>query len=155
MFLREQSGVGEAVVVRFAENDVVENADAEDLRGFDQAVCAVAIFPRGNWISGGMVMNENDRSRAGQNSGFPYLPLMNNRSGMASYTDCVVADGSVFGIKRNRDKMLSVKCCELLPKGVKKLAGILEFRIFCEGILRFPHKHDPVTGKHVFESIHA
>jgi hypothetical protein len=29
MFLNDQSGVGEAVVIIFAENDVVENADAE------------------------------------------------------------------------------------------------------------------------------
>ena len=35
VFLGKQSGVGEAVVIIFAEYDVVENADAEDLRGFD------------------------------------------------------------------------------------------------------------------------
>jgi hypothetical protein len=30
MFLAKQSGVGEAVVVRFAEDDVVEHPDAEN-----------------------------------------------------------------------------------------------------------------------------
>ena len=45
MFLGEQSGVGEAVVIIFAEDDVVKYTDAEDFRGFDQAVRAVTIFP--------------------------------------------------------------------------------------------------------------
>lgn len=40
----EKSGVGEAVVVSEAEDYVVKNADAEDFRGFDQAVGALAVF---------------------------------------------------------------------------------------------------------------
>jgi hypothetical protein len=52
----EHSGIGEAIVVRFAEDDVVENADAEDLRGFDQAVGTVAVFTRGSWVARGVIM---------------------------------------------------------------------------------------------------
>ena len=54
MFLGKQSGVGKAVLISFAEDDVVKHADAEDLRGFDQAVGAVAIFARRSRISGRM-----------------------------------------------------------------------------------------------------
>jgi hypothetical protein len=60
MFLGEQTGVGETVVVIFAEYDVVKNADAEDLRGFDQTVCAVAIFPRGSGLSRRMLCGVQD-----------------------------------------------------------------------------------------------
>ena len=54
IFLGEQSGVGEAVVIGLSEDDMIKDADAEDLRGFDQAVGAVAIFARRSRISGRM-----------------------------------------------------------------------------------------------------
>ncbi len=41
----EHSGVGEAEVVRLAEDDVVEHPDAEDLRCFDQTIRAFPVFP--------------------------------------------------------------------------------------------------------------
>jgi hypothetical protein len=153
VFLGEQSGVGEAEVVGFADYDVVKNADAEDFGRFDQPACAFAVFTRGSGISRGVVMNEDDRSRAGQNSGFPDLPLMHDRGGKASNADRMVADGSVFGIKCDRHKMLSIKRSEFFAKAVKKLSRVLEFRISSEVILRFPHKHDPVTGKNILESL--
>jgi hypothetical protein len=46
MFLGKQSGVGKAEIVVLTENDVVKNADSEDLRCFGQAVRAIAVFPR-------------------------------------------------------------------------------------------------------------
>lgn len=76
MLLGEQTGVSEAVVVVFAEYDVVKNADAEDLGGFDQAVRAVAVFPRGSRISGGVVVQEHNRRRGVQQcclEAFPWL----------------------------------------------------------------------------------
>ncbi len=47
MFLGKQSGVGEAEIVVFADYDVVKNADADDFQGFNQAVCAAAVFWEG------------------------------------------------------------------------------------------------------------
>ena len=74
--VREHSGVGEAVVIRLAENDVVEHSDPEDLRRSCQPVGAFAVFPRWRRISGRMVMQEYDGSRALQDGGledFPWL----------------------------------------------------------------------------------
>ena len=151
----EQSGVGEAVIVGLAEDDVVEHADAEDFRCFDQAACALAVFSRGSWVSGRVVMHEHDRSRAVQQCCLETFPWMNNRGGQASNAYRVIADGSVLGINGYQEEMLAVERREFLPKAVEKLAGVLEFRIFREGILRFLHKHDPVSGKHVLEFLHG
>jgi hypothetical protein len=52
----KQSGVGKAEIVVLTESDVVKNADSEDLRSFDQAVCAVAVFPRERRVSTRMIM---------------------------------------------------------------------------------------------------
>ena len=46
MFLGKQSGVGEAVIVGLAEDDVIEHPDAEDLRRRGKPVSAFAVFPR-------------------------------------------------------------------------------------------------------------
>jgi phosphopantetheine adenylyltransferase len=58
IFLGEQSGVGEAVVIGLSEDDMIKDADAEDLRGFDQAVCTVAVFARGSGISRRVIVVE-------------------------------------------------------------------------------------------------
>ena len=55
MLLGKQSGVGKTVIISFAEDNVVENADAEDFRCFNQAVRAVAVFTGRRRISGRMV----------------------------------------------------------------------------------------------------
>jgi hypothetical protein len=80
---------------------------------------------------------------------------MNDRGRQASDADRVIADGSVLRINGYKKEMLTVECSEFFSKGLKELAGVLEFRIFREGILRFPHKHDPVSGKHVLEFLHG
>jgi len=57
MFLGKQSGVGEAVIVGLAKDDVVKNSDAEDLRCFDQAVCAVRPVGNGRVLENSVVPN--------------------------------------------------------------------------------------------------
>ena len=49
--LSKRPGVGKTVVIIFAEYDMVKYADAEDFGGFNQAVRAVAVFPRGSGVS--------------------------------------------------------------------------------------------------------
>jgi hypothetical protein len=49
-FVGEDSGVGEAEVLRFA--DMVEYPVSEDLRGPSQPAGALAVFPRWGWIFG-------------------------------------------------------------------------------------------------------
>jgi len=113
-FLGEKSGVGKAVIIILAEDDVVENADAEDLRGFNQAVGAVAVFPRGSRISRRMVMQEHNGRRGVQQCCLEAFPWMNDRCRQAADTYGVVANGSVLRIKGNKDKMLAIKCREFL-----------------------------------------
>jgi len=74
MFLGKQSGVGKAEIVVLTENDVVKNADSEDLRSFGQALRAVAVLARGSRVSGRMVVQEHDRRRAVQQCRFPNGP---------------------------------------------------------------------------------
>jgi len=151
----EQSGVGETVIVGLAKNDVVEDPDAEDLRRFNQAASTVTVFPRGSRISARVVMDEDDRSSAVQQCGLETFTRMHDRGRQTSNADRMVADGSVLAVKRDHEEVLAVKCRKFLPEALKKLPGVMEFRVFREGILRFPHKHYPVTGKNVLEFLHG
>ena len=71
-FLKERvckhSGVGEAVLVRIAADDVVENADAQNCSGFDKSDGAVAIFAAWSGIAGRVRMGANDRRTIGDYS---------------------------------------------------------------------------------------
>jgi hypothetical protein len=80
-------------------------------------------------------MDKDDPSRAVQQCGFPYFSWVHDGRGQASNAYRVIPDGSVLGIKGNQKEMFSVECRKLLPKRVKELAGVLELRIFREGIL--------------------
>ncbi len=65
----EDSSVGEAEVVRLAEDDMVEHPDSEDFRSCRQPVGAFAVFPRRYRISGGIIVQEDD----GGNPGHPFF----------------------------------------------------------------------------------
>ncbi len=155
MFLSEQSGVGEAIVIGRAEDDVVEYPDAEDLRGFDQAVRAVTVFPRGSRIARRVIVQEYDGSRVLQNSGFEDFPWVHDRGGKASHADRVIADRPVLAVERDHEKELTVEGGELLAECIEEFAGVLVSRIAGEGILCLLHQHDSVSGEQVQEFLHA
>jgi hypothetical protein len=67
----------------------------------------------------------------------------------------VISDSPVFAVKRDQKEVLAIQNRKLLAEAVKKLSGVLEFRVLPEGILRFLHKHDPVTGENVLEFLHV
>src|SRR5512139_940666 len=94
----EDPGVSETEVLRFAEDHVVKHADAEDLRGGSQPVGAFAVFARWRRIAGWMVVQENERRRAVQQSRLEAFTRMNDRGGKAPDADRMVADRPVFAV---------------------------------------------------------
>ena len=124
----EESGVGEAEIIRLAEDDMVEHPDSEDLRRRRQPVGAFAVFPRWVRISRRMVVQEYDGSRILQNSGLENFPWVYDRGGEASHADRMVADRPVFAVERDHEKELTVEGGELLAECFEEFAGVLVFR---------------------------
>jgi len=67
----------------------------------------------------------------------------------------MVSDSPVLAIEGDQKEVLAIKRGELLAETIEKLARVLELWICGEGIFRFSYQHDPVTGKHVLESLHG
>ena len=67
----------EAVV---AEDDVVQQFDAEDLAGFRQPLRDAAIFGAGGRVAAGMVVGDDDGGGAGDDRIFVHKSILWNRS---------------------------------------------------------------------------
>ena len=49
-----------AIMVRFGDNNVIAERDAEQLSGGSKLLCERCIFLAGNWIAGRMIVHDNN-----------------------------------------------------------------------------------------------
>lgn len=97
--LLDKAGVGEAVVICIAADDVVEDADAEGGAGLNEPDHAVAIIPAWGGISGRVIVQADDGGAVGHDGWIENPTGMNYRSAEAPLTHQVHPDQVVLSIE--------------------------------------------------------
>lgn len=95
-----------------AYDDMVQDLDAQELTAFLQSLGYLDIFLGRGGITGGVVMNQDNRGSAFFDSGFEYFTGMNQAAGQAAYADGFDGYDTVLAVEENRYKVLPVQVAQ-------------------------------------------
>jgi len=118
------AGIRKAEIVLVAQDDMVQNANAQDPAGARKPLRTLAIFATGSGISRRMVVQENQRRRAVAHRRGKDLPGMHDRCAQTPYRYQDLADELIFRIEVQGNEMFAVGSKKLCPVAQEEIAAI-------------------------------
>lgn len=121
----QPAGAGEAVGAEFADDDVVEEFDAEDFAGFARSVSHLGVFHAGGWVARRMIVDQDDGRGVGEDRCFIEFTRMGAGLIKGANGYHVHADNDVLRVEHDRNEFLTVGFEELVAQDRNDVIGIV------------------------------
>jgi hypothetical protein len=107
---------------------VIEDADAEQLSGFDQPLGDREVLLAGLGVAGGMIVNEHHRGSGSDYRRAEYLPWVDDRGVEAADGDCLATHDLVPRVQEQNEKVLAGLLAELGADDSRYIVRAADFR---------------------------
>ncbi len=108
--------VGEAVVVFFGEDEMVEESNPKEVAGLAQSFGQDAIFGTGRDVPGRMIMGTEPGTGIHEDQWFEDFAGMDNRQVQRARRDDIYSDELVLGVQTTDEELLSVQTVKQWPE---------------------------------------
>ena len=100
--------IGKTEMAVFAQNDMIQQRDAEELGALAESLREDAIFLARGRVAGWVVMGTDERGGVHENEGFKHLSRMDDGESQRAHRDDIDADDPVFGIESADEELLAI-----------------------------------------------
>ena len=101
--------IGETIETVVAENEMVEQPDAQEVSSFPQACGERPILSARCGISGRVVMNGQNRTGVEEDRGFEHFTRVHNTESERADRDDIHADADVLGIETTDEELFAIE----------------------------------------------
>ena len=108
--------IGKTEMAVFAQNDMIQQRDAEELSALAESLREEAIFLARGRVAGWVVMGTDERGRIHQDQRLKDFTRMDDGQGQRADRDDIDPDDAVFGIESAHEELFSIQAVKAGPK---------------------------------------
>jgi hypothetical protein len=107
-WLSEYATLGQTCVLRLRDDQVIMDRNAHDLPGIRELARDPDILSTWFWVTGWVLMSQDESGRIGQDGRLENLARFDNRGGQTTYTHLSQANHGMGRIEHHRQKLFAV-----------------------------------------------
>ena len=108
--------IGKTEMAVFAQNDMIQQRDTEELSALAESLREDAIFLARGRVAGWVVIGTNESGRIHQDQRLKDFARMDNRQGQRTDRHDINANDAVFGIQSADEELLSIQPFKARPE---------------------------------------